>query len=111
MDVVYPRCARLDVHKTTVVACARIAGDGPLAQQVRTFESTMGGLPALCDWLESSGVQRERQAVRVLHGVELDQAHRRLDGVGVHGLDVLTDAGDQGIQDSHAISPGPSGRG
>src|SRR5690606_1634048 len=26
MDVIYPRCAGLDVHKQTVVACARIAG-------------------------------------------------------------------------------------
>ncbi|RAR71620.1 hypothetical protein AX018_10891, partial [Paracidovorax anthurii] len=29
MEVIYPRCAGLDVHKQTVVACARIAGDGP----------------------------------------------------------------------------------
>ena len=57
MDVIYPRCAGLDVHKTTVVACARIASDGPLVQQVRTFETTTGGLLALCDWLESFGVQ------------------------------------------------------
>ena len=28
MDVIYPRCAGLDVHKQTVVACVRIAGDG-----------------------------------------------------------------------------------
>ncbi|RAR72955.1 hypothetical protein AX018_10741, partial [Paracidovorax anthurii] len=28
MEVIYPRCAGLDVHKQTVVACARIAGDG-----------------------------------------------------------------------------------
>lgn len=25
MDVIYPRCAGLDVHKQTVVACVRIA--------------------------------------------------------------------------------------
>jgi transposase len=57
MDVIYPRCAGLDVHKQTVVACARIAGDGPLQQQVRTFETTTSGLLALADWLESFGVQ------------------------------------------------------
>ena len=28
MEVIYPRCAGLDVHKQTVVACVRIAGDG-----------------------------------------------------------------------------------
>ena len=57
MEVIYPRCAGLDVHKQTVVACARIAGDGPVAQQVRTFEATTAGLLALSDWLESFGVQ------------------------------------------------------
>lgn len=57
MDVVFPRCAGLDVHKQTVVACVRIAGDGPLLQEVRTFETTTSGLLKLCDWLESFGVQ------------------------------------------------------
>jgi transposase len=57
MEVIYPRCAGLDVHKQTVVACARIATDGPASQQVRTFETTTSGLLALADWLESCGVQ------------------------------------------------------
>ena len=41
MDILYPRCAGLDVHKKTVVACC-IAPDesGQLQEQVRTF-STM----------------------------------------------------------------------
>ena len=34
MDVIYPRCAGLDVHKQTVVACARIAGNGAPLQEV-----------------------------------------------------------------------------
>jgi hypothetical protein len=57
MDVICPRCAGLDVHKQTVVACARVAGDGPASRQVRTFETTTSGLLALADWLESLGVQ------------------------------------------------------
>jgi transposase len=57
VDVIYPRCAGLDVHKQTVVACARVAGDGPPLQEVRTFETTTSGLLKLCDWLESFGVQ------------------------------------------------------
>jgi len=55
MDVIHPRCAGLDVHRQTVVACVRIADAGPLEQQVRTFETTTSGLLALCDWLESFG--------------------------------------------------------
>ena len=57
MEVIYPRCAGLDVHKQTVVACVRIAGDGPPLQQVRTFATTTSGLLALADWLDSFEVQ------------------------------------------------------
>ena len=57
MDVIYPRCAGLDVHKQTAVACARVAGNGPLLQEVRTFATTTSGLLALADWLESLGVE------------------------------------------------------
>lgn len=57
MEVIYPRCAGLDVHKQTVVACVRIAdGAGPL-QEIRTFATTTSGLLALADWLESFGVK------------------------------------------------------
>jgi hypothetical protein len=28
MEVLYPRCAGLDVHKDTVVACVRLAAEG-----------------------------------------------------------------------------------
>ncbi|MCO5123601.1 MAG: IS110 family transposase [Rhizobacter sp.] len=57
MEVIYSRCAGLDVHKQTVVACARLCGDGAPSQQVRTFATTTSGLLALADWLESLGVQ------------------------------------------------------
>jgi transposase len=57
MEVICPRCAGLDVHKQTVVACARIAGDGPALQEVRTFATTTSGLLALADWLDSHGVE------------------------------------------------------
>ena len=56
MEVIYPRCAGLDVHKQTVVACVRIAGEGPPLQQVHTFATTTSGLLALADWLDSFGV-------------------------------------------------------
>lgn len=57
MEVIYPRCAGLDVHRHTVVACARIAGEGPVVQEVRTFDTTTSGLLALADWLDSLGVE------------------------------------------------------
>jgi len=35
MEVICPRCAGFDVHKQTVVACARIVGDGAPLQEVQ----------------------------------------------------------------------------
>ena len=55
MDVLYPRCAGLDVHKDTVVACARVASDGAAKSEVRSFDTTTAGLLALSAWLAASG--------------------------------------------------------
>ena len=54
MDVVIERCAGLDVHKRTVVACIRWPGpDGGRhrGKVTRTFQTTMAGLEALREWL------------------------------------------------------------
>lgn len=51
MDVLYPRCAGLDVHKDSVVAGVRLAGYGPTRTEVRTFDTTTPGLLALSAWL------------------------------------------------------------
>jgi transposase len=47
MDVLYPRCAGLDVHKDTVVAAVRSAANGPANTEVRTFDTTTPGLLGL----------------------------------------------------------------
>src|SRR5258707_5308887 len=56
MQVLYARCAGLDVHKDTVVACARLVGDGDVKTVVEPFGTTTSALLALCDWLEGHGV-------------------------------------------------------
>ena len=58
MDVLYPRCAGLDVHKDTVVAAVRIAANGPATTEVRTFDTTTPGLLALSGWLAEYGKPR-----------------------------------------------------
>lgn len=55
MQVLYPRCAGLDVHQATVVACIRIAESAQASHEVRTFETTTKGLLALSDWLREGG--------------------------------------------------------
>ncbi len=58
MDIVYARCAGLDVHKTTVVACVRTPGPPPDARhaETQTFATTLRGLRALVAWLVAHGV-------------------------------------------------------
>jgi transposase len=56
MDVLYARCAGLDVHKDSVVACVRIHEEGGAATHVvQRFGTTTTALLALRDWLESHG--------------------------------------------------------
>jgi transposase len=54
MEVLYPRCAGLDVHKETVVASVRCVS-APTAREVRTFGTTTSALLALSDWLDEHG--------------------------------------------------------
>lgn len=58
MDVLYERCAGLDVHKKTVVGCVRVPGEGRKRREghTRTFSTTTRGLLELGEWLDSHGV-------------------------------------------------------
>jgi transposase len=52
MQVVYARCAGLDVHKKTVVVCVRLVGaDGTLTTHTRSFGTTTAELLNLVAWL------------------------------------------------------------
>ena len=51
MEVMYARCAGLDVHKDSVVACARIQQGPQATHEVRTFGATTKALLELSDWL------------------------------------------------------------
>jgi transposase len=55
MEVLYPRCAGLDVHEATVVAAVRLAAGGRVAREVRTFATTTAGLLELAAWLAENG--------------------------------------------------------
>lgn len=55
MELLYRRCAGLDVHQDSVVACARVVDEHGLVEEVRTFETTTKGLLALSDWLKEEG--------------------------------------------------------
>jgi len=55
MEVLHERCAGLDVHKDTVVACARCLEGGTWRHTVKTFGTTTKALLALADWLAEQG--------------------------------------------------------
>ena len=56
MEVLYARCAGVDVHKKTVVVCRIIPGpDGKPIKEIRTFTTMTRDLLALSDWLAEGG--------------------------------------------------------
>ena len=56
MDVLYPRCCGLDVHKRSVVACLITPGpDATPTKAIRTFGTMTEDLLALADWLLAAG--------------------------------------------------------
>ena len=56
MEVLYPHCAGLDVHKESVVACVRHMVDGKVATTVKRFKTMTQELMTLSDWLWAEGV-------------------------------------------------------
>ena len=57
MNVVVERCAGLDVHKKTVVACRILRNpDGRTEKVIRSFGTMTGDLLLLGDWLRAGGV-------------------------------------------------------
>jgi hypothetical protein len=89
MDVLVERCAALDVHQNTVVACVRLPRpDGGRLQELRAFKATTAGLLGLADWLDSYQV--------TLVGMEPD---RRLLDAGLAGLRLMPAAMIAGTHD------------
>ncbi len=56
MEVLYPYCCGLDIHKKTVVACLLTPGrQGKPTTVIRTFSTMTVDLVALADWLTAAG--------------------------------------------------------
>jgi transposase len=58
MQVLYERCAAVDVGKDVIAVAVRLPGDGPdgRATRKRTFETFYGVLREAARWLSSQGV-------------------------------------------------------
>ncbi|HLP96806.1 MAG TPA: IS110 family transposase [Sideroxyarcus sp.] len=55
MDVVWTRCAGLDVHKAMIVACVRIMAGAKVTRECRSFTTSTTDLQALLAWLTEQG--------------------------------------------------------
>ena len=56
MDIVYPHCCGLDIHKKLVVACVLTPGaHGQPQKEIRTFGTMTADLLELADWLQAAG--------------------------------------------------------
>src|SRR5438876_9050597 len=57
MEVKYERCSGIDVHKTSVVACAIVPGpEGQVVKVKRSFGTMSEELAAMSAWLKTMGV-------------------------------------------------------
>ena len=56
MEILYPICCGLDVHKDALTACLRrLVAPGQVRKELRTFGTTTAALLTLLDWLVAAG--------------------------------------------------------
>ncbi len=55
MEVVYPRCSGLEVHKRFVVACLSIIENGQRHKELRQVSTMSSDILALKTWLKAVG--------------------------------------------------------
>ena len=56
MELLYSRCAGLDVHKKSLSACIRISEGNEMRKETATFSTFTADLERLCRWLEEHQV-------------------------------------------------------
>jgi hypothetical protein len=83
MEILYPRCAGLDIHRDSIVACMRLAARG-IERQVETFGTTTAVPERLSAWL--SRHQVTHVAVPAAEGLpRSDEGHRGGGADSPHG--------------------------
>ena len=56
-EIIFKRCAGLDVHQAEIAACIRLVSEeGKVTGHARRFETTPSGLRALREWLREYGI-------------------------------------------------------
>jgi transposase len=84
VDVIVERCAALDVHKDTVVACVRRPGpERSREQEVQEFGTFTASLRRLREWLAREGVTQVAMEATGVYWKPVWHALEGLDGVEV----------------------------
>jgi hypothetical protein len=68
MEVLYPRCCGLDVHKSSITACVLLAQSGKPLKHIRRFGCTTRELRELVVWLQEFGVEHVVMESRLFIG-------------------------------------------
>jgi hypothetical protein len=79
MQVLYDRCAGIDVHKDQVTVAVRLPGGGPGARQttVRRFRAFYGVLREMTRWLPGQGVTHVAMEATGIYTMPVYHALRR----------------------------------
>ena len=57
MRIMYERCCGLDIHKSSIAACALITEKGKPQEETRRFGTMTGDLRELAEWLQQKGIR------------------------------------------------------
>ena len=57
MRIMYERCCGLDIHKSSIAACALITEKGKPQEETRRFGTMTGDLRELAGWLQQKGIR------------------------------------------------------
>src|SRR5947209_19953932 len=76
MQVLYERCAAVDVGKDVIAVAVRLPGDGPDGRQAikRTFKTFYGVLREAARWLTSRGVTHVAMEATVIYSMPVYHA-------------------------------------
>jgi transposase len=77
IEVMYQRCAGIDVHLRFLVVCLLVAEGGKRRKEIRTFENETAGLLALRAWLQQEGCTHVAMESTGVYWIPL---YRRLEG-------------------------------
>jgi integrase len=97
MQVLYERCAGVDVGKDVIAVAVRLPGDGPGGRVTvkRTFRTFYGVLREAARWLTSLGVtQVAMEATGVIYGCSRAVRHDRREEFSLAGVSVAAGLSD-----------------